>query len=348
VPHSKTNPGAGDAGVGRNFGLSSSPVPTASPSPPSNNQTEARSGSALARYDAACRALAEARLVDEVKDIRNKAVAMAACAKQAKNRDIRLRATRRLDSRCASSRRQRSELAKGGGGKHGRKRVAEKPTLKDAGIDKNLANEGRKLGALSEVEFKQKLAEARDTTTRAARKLVKSITLPEEETDRAETEAKVEITLKQWEKMSKDEQRECLDPKNFPSNVTFNRQTGPGIEWAQESYNVLTGCKHDCPYCYARDIALRYPNAFPHGFEPTFRPHMLNAPYNTPVPPEAAFDTRIKNVFTGSMSDNFGGWVPREWIEAMFKGVWENPQWAQTPQRVSGTAPITGGTRSED
>ena len=57
----------------------------------------------LARYDAACRALAEARSVDEVREILNVAEAQRAYAKMAKNRnleadafEIRKRAERRL------------------------------------------------------------------------------------------------------------------------------------------------------------------------------------------------------------------------------------------------------------
>src|SRR5215211_3803644 len=57
----------------------------------------------LPRYDDACRAIAAAKSVDEVKEMHNKAEAMRAYARQAKNRalevdaaEIRMRAERRL------------------------------------------------------------------------------------------------------------------------------------------------------------------------------------------------------------------------------------------------------------
>ena len=30
------------------------------------------------------------------------------------------------------------------------------------------------------------------------------------------------------------------------------------IEWCSHTWNPVTGCRHDCPYCYARRIATRF------------------------------------------------------------------------------------------
>jgi protein gp37 len=78
---------------------------------------------------------------------------------------------------------------------------------------------------------------------------------------------------------------------------------------------------------------------YPNKFAPTFRSNALQAPYNTKVPKEAAADTRFRNVFTGSMADMFGRWVPSLWVEVVLEVMAENPQWnfltlTKFPQRL--------------
>jgi hypothetical protein len=63
--------------------------------------------------------------------------------------------------------------------------------------------------------------------------------------------------------------------------ATFN-QVNDNIGWARWSWNPVTGCLHNCDYCYARDIAERF---YPQKFEPTFFPERLDAPANTKLPP---------------------------------------------------------------
>jgi hypothetical protein len=144
------------------------------------SNAQAASKTQLAKYDAACRAVAECKSVDEAKDIHHKAVAMAVYARQAKNKTleadakaIRMRALRKLDG-LRRVQKKTMGLAKGGGGKHGRKRVTEKPTLASQGIDKNLAHRGRVLGAMSDEKFEEAVADARLATT--APKLRKNAT----------------------------------------------------------------------------------------------------------------------------------------------------------------------------
>ena len=35
------------------------------------------------------------------------------------------------------------------------------------------------------------------------------------------------------------------------------------LEWACRTFNICLGCKHDCWYCYAKSIAIRFGRATP-------------------------------------------------------------------------------------
>lgn len=132
------------------------------------------------------------------------------------------------------------------------------------------------------------------------------------------------ITLDEWRAMSFDERGQAIIDGRESTRTKFNWQDENNIEWALWSWNPITGCKHNCPYCYARDIAERF---YPQKFEPVFLPERLAAPFNTPMKPEAEYDIGYKNVFTCSMADLFGKWVPDEWITAVLDVIRQAPQW---------------------
>ena len=125
----------------------------------------------LIRYDAACHALAEARAVDEVKDLRDRASALAAYSRLAKNKEleldaaeIRIRAERRLGELMGEQRVADGFSVGGRPKKTGFTKypVSKPPTLADAGIDKRLANRARTLAAVAKDDFEQVLIEHRD------------------------------------------------------------------------------------------------------------------------------------------------------------------------------------------
>jgi protein gp37 len=109
------------------------------------------------------------------------------------------------------------------------------------------------------------------------------------------------------------------------STKPMNEQDDKSIEWAAWSWNPVTGCLHDCPYCYARDMANRF---YPYGFQPAFIPERLDSPANTKQGvPRWKDDIGYRTVFVCSMADLFGEWVPQEWIDAVMASVGANPQW---------------------
>ena len=122
------------------------------------------------------------------------------------------------------------------------------------------------------------------------------------------------------------------------------------IEWCDMTWNPVTGCLHNCPYCYAAKIANRFGTCesnsdyvpesvkeiltkdhgvivelderlpgepYPYDFAPTFHKYRLDEP---------ARKTKPQKIFVCSMADLFGDWVPDEWIEEVFKACEAAPQ----------------------
>src|SRR5262245_14354237 len=116
----------------------------------------------LIRYDAMCRAIDAAHAVDEVKDIRDKAVALEHYARQAQNTDaerraaeIRLRAERKAGQLLSEN--EKAVGARGNPGGQGAKIVRSPEdtaqTLNDLGISKKQSSQWQKLGAMPQEEF---------------------------------------------------------------------------------------------------------------------------------------------------------------------------------------------------
>jgi protein gp37 len=115
------------------------------------------------------------------------------------------------------------------------------------------------------------------------------------------------------------------------------------IEWCDSTWNPVTGCLHNCTYCYARRIANRFGRAlynetlieidepiqvlqekggwrycpYPAQFKPTFHRYRLDEPIRK---------TRPRKIFVCSMADLFGDWVPDEWIQEVFETCKKAPQ----------------------
>ena len=129
------------------------------------------------------------------------------------------------------------------------------------------------------------------------------------------------------------------------------------IESFDSSWNPVTGCKHECPYCYAKRIAERFAGylsddenrqkfaitgykgqniytvyspltqvkkdgstqvaPYPFGFAPTLYSYKLSIPMTWKDPAD---------IFVCSMADLFGEFIPDEWIQSVFRACSDAPQ----------------------
>jgi hypothetical protein len=122
----------------------------------------------LTKYEAARAALAEARTVDEVKDIHDKAEAIRAYARLAKDpqleldaAEIRARATRRIGEVMAIQPKAPPGPKPEIGLPDNPISVSRPPSYEQLGIKKHLANDARMLASLSEETFENTLAKWR-------------------------------------------------------------------------------------------------------------------------------------------------------------------------------------------
>lgn len=116
---------------------------------------------ALAKYDAARRAIAEARTVDDVKDILDRSEAMRAYGRQIRDKtmetdakEIRWRATRRLGEMIKAD---KATVGLNPGGRPKKTGQSDgpvlPPTLDEIGIDKNLSSRAQKYASMEETSF---------------------------------------------------------------------------------------------------------------------------------------------------------------------------------------------------
>ena len=124
----------------------------------------------LIKYEQARHALAVCKQVDEVKDWADKAAAMQAYGRMAKDKglevdaaEIRIRAERRLGELIAAQK-AGPGLNRGAAATRSVETTAL-PTLADAGISKDLSSRAQNIAAVPEQEFEQELGEWRERVT---------------------------------------------------------------------------------------------------------------------------------------------------------------------------------------
>lgn len=115
--------------------------------------------------------------------------------------------------------------------------------------------------------------------------------------------------------------RRCPKDACYRCGAEGRRMNKTKIEYCDLTWNPITGCKHNCDYCYARKIAERY-GLYGGNFDPQFHPEKLDEPLKEKKP---------MVIFVCDMGDIFSPGVKEEWrnqvMVAANRAPWHTYLW---------------------
>jgi protein gp37 len=89
----------------------------------------------------------------------------------------------------------------------------------------------------------------------------------------------------------------------------LNMQGEYRIDWCDYSWNPISGCLHNCEYCYLKRTNM--------SMTPKFHPYKLN---------DLDELKGSSKIFVGSSGDCFGDWVPNSWINSVLDIIRKHPE----------------------
>lgn len=112
------------------------------------------------------------------------------------------------------------------------------------------------------------------------------------------------VTLREYEEL-RGHIESMMALRNFFSVLLNSRKGSKMFNIVGETWNPVTGCPHNCRYCWARKLALtklKYSRRYRDGFNTRFNPEELKKSFRGGV------------VFVSDMGDLFADTVKDEWI----------------------------------
>jgi len=103
-----------------------------------------------------------------------------------------------------------------------------------------------------------------------------------------------------------------IKPKFLCKIVAENRPASKMFSIVAETWNPVSGCLHQCIYCWARRLAegkLKKSKRYKHGFTPKLNVEEFNR------------KLRGRVIFVSDMGDLFGDFVPDEWIVEVLENI---------------------------